>query len=808
MSLDIKDNSSWGQIMANITIIYIGVYESPIIPSMLELNDVELDIICNNILDFELPPKVENAAPIWHRHELRNTLGQIGPKKFEISSSLKNLLKENDRMELDEQYLGVTSHISQIEQNSKDLFVAYNLLQEQTDLEHINLIPLVEQNKQINIVMNKKIAPLRYYHLSGKLFDKPLPENIDKKKVKERNPFIVNRDEVLDIKLSEPALKSMQESDLVFIIPTDKISLGVLVSAEELEKQITNIQTPMVMIWPFQSSETKLTEEEVQLAGAIGNGLTLDDFAKDLSYLTDYVILQKSEKEALNNLRKHGCHVLLSEFYEDDMSIHPNLLKTLLGVADLKSHLPDSADEEFTSENNVPSVDDENAIEETVEAETAKELETLPEEGPKTGKQISQLVESPEEAGKERGKDQEADNAEIESSNLDSLIDDLTKRENEIDEESKPLKSNSNPSAKQNGDKKEMTEVKEETTDKEVAEVEDAEIEEKSSEFSVREEEDWIDTAKRAIEQSFEHNNEEALDWLIEESGNDSDREMQIAEFAISAWLESRSTPDRKSGAEIISMISQNHRETYIQILQRHMVQAVKEVQEDRRRLMIPLLAIMYTVDVNFSESLIRAITKDLASLNDDEEISVVEMAKLSILQLVIPSRRLTRITIQELLNILESRPNAGPEIWNILIAFDAGSVSLELVTNFSISKAEEIIRRSNLLRFTGSYYSTITKVIQAWKDGDKAAISAATGSILPEETLRKFERLELARKLDKLKMVQLTTLADSLGKDTETVERLITELIVNDELKAEMKLIDDKMYLVSATEENKNNGK
>ena len=181
-------------------------------------------------------------------------------------------------------------------------------------------------------------------------------------------------------------------------------------------------------------------------------------------------------------------------------------------------------------------------------------------------------------------------------------------------------------------------------------------------------------------------------------------------------------------------------------------------------------------------------------------------MAKITILQVVIHNRRLSRVSIKELLHILDSKPNVGPEIWNILISFDAGSVALELVTNFAVSKTEEIIRRSNLLRFTGSYYSTISKVIQSWKDGDKPSISNAVGFIIPEETNRKFERLELARKLNKLKMVQLTALADSLGKDVETVERLVTELIVNDELQAEMKLIDEKMYLVSTVEQENGN--
>ena len=90
-------------------------------------------------------------------------------------------------------------------------------------------------------------------------------------------------------------------------------------------------------------------------------------------------------------------------------------------------------------------------------------------------------------------------------------------------------------------------------------------------------------------------------------------------------------------------------------------------------------------------------------------------------------------------------------------------------------------------------------------KEGDKTALSLITGTIIPEETLRKLERLQLATKVKKLKMVQLSTLAESIGKDVKYVERLITELIVNDELKAEIKLIEEHMYLVATDEEEKN---
>ena len=68
---------------------------------------------------------------------------------------------------------------------------------------------------------------------------------------------------------------------------------------------------------------------------------------------------------------------------------------------------------------------------------------------------------------------------------------------------------------------------------------------------------------------------------------------------------------------------------------------------------------------------------------------------------------------------------------------------------------------------------------------------------------MRKFERIDIARKISKLNLVQLATLAESSGLSYENIERMITELIVNDEVKGELKIIEDKMYFV-AVEENK----
>ncbi|MHA2091477.1 MAG: hypothetical protein ACW98K_11515, partial [Candidatus Kariarchaeaceae archaeon] len=736
----------------------------------------------------ELPPKVKNAASQWHRHELRWVLSQLAPEIYTISPSLKNLLQENDRLELSDLDLAITSHISQIEQNSENLRIAYELLLEETQKSNVSLIPLTEENPDLLAFKNKKYAPLRYYFEKEELLTEDPPQKTDKSKRKydDKKLTIENLDVLRNIKLSDQSNKVIQESDLILILSSDIVSFGIMVRAIELEKQIKKVNTPIVLIWSFDESEREISDTENEIAEAMEFGSTLDQLADDLSNLTDYIIIKKSDKEYIEKLRESGCHVLVDDIWDEETAtVSDTLLNTIFSVGKLVEVLNDQENELTDT-----GIDDTSIVEsnDTVKAKSKKgpskkrkskkktsktdktSQEDEEENGKKAGKSISQLTESPEEAGvKNHIKDEPAIDPEIETTELDE------------EEEVGVVDTKNGLDRVENEDKIEVT--SEQTS---------------LPKFAIDEEEEWIDTVKRAIELSFEEENSDALSWLIEQSKVDNDDEVQIAEEVINTWIDSRTNTMRRKGAANLAKISFDHRDTYLQILQRHMISAVTEGKEDQRRRLVPLLSILHEVDTTLSEALVKGITRQLSVLRENYDIAVIERAKLTILQLVISSKRLSKITINELLQLIDSKPNVGPEIWNILIAFDAGSVALELVTNFSLSNVEEIVRRSNLLRFTGSYYSTFSKVMQAWKEGDKGAISTATGSILPEETLRKFERLELARKVEKLKMVQLSTLAESLGRDVETVERLITELIVNDELHAKMKLIEDKMYLVA----------
>lgn len=734
------------QIMSTkIAVCSIGKNPISLIQNLIEYDDtIDLSLITMNILDYK-PPEIENVATQWQRYELRNVLKQLGiVDNISIPESLIDLLKQNDMLGLEEEDLIISSHIDQIEANSKDLVTSYNNLRKDTKYDNVSLHPLITTELSLLSFKNKKYAPLRYYYTTEMLYDEALSEENGKKRRSDKKLIIENLDELKDVKFNERAYDAIKKADIAIFVATDIISLGTLTFAKELFKQIEKLDVPLVFLSYFQEPN----EAEKEIASVIGFGTSITDFSKELANIMDYILLDKSEKDSIDKLRESGCRVILEDLNANSSNLDENsLLRTIFRIGDIQ----------VTNSVEVPTI---NQLEDTGLAQLAVEIQSQPmeEENHSKAKPISQLQESPEEAGKDVDAEEEVE-VIVKTEKKESLEKPVDKLEEEIKE------------IVENG-------------------------------FLALEEEEWFDTVTRAIENCFEGKDLNAINWLIAQSSLDNDKEVQIAEKFISRWIEMRTVSRRKRGAEMISTLASTHRDSYKQILEKQMLNTVIQKQEDKRRLLIPLFSILNDVDNKFGEEIIADITNKLALLKNDTDGALNEKAKLTILQLVIDSNRLIKVATVELLRIFVSKPNIGPEIWNILIAFDAGLVGIELVTHFSIDRAEEIVRRASLLRFTGTYYTILSKVIQSMKEGDKTALSNVTGAIIPEETLRKLERLQLASKVEKLKMVQVSTLAESLGKDVKYVERLITELIVNDELLAEMQLIDDKMYLV-ATEHN-----
>lgn len=758
----------------NISVLVVGSSSGntvDVLGPLLDSKKIQFSIICSNLLDYELPPKIEAGATFTYRHELRGILKKLSPDNFQISESLRDLLRENDRHGFSDLDLAITNHINQIEQNCTSLEQVYDLLLKELKVPNIALHPLVTDPPPLLVFKSKKYAPLRFYYETGELLKDDPPPIIEKskRKVDDKSLLIENFDLLKTLKLSDRGQKTMAQSDLVIIIPKDIISFLVLLKSSDLENQIKKIDSPIVLIWPFKADREPSGREQ-ELAMYMEGGSTLGELANEISNLSDNIIIDKSDKDFVDELREAGCIVLVEDLGKELETNPQSMITSILNIASISLDAAENIEEK--------KVEDSKGKADEPKAEVAKEEQKAKSESARVkGKSIDQLVESPQEAG-------------------DTKI----KEKIKVDEPKETTETEAKVNTKSDSKTDKKTETKSDTKTEPKVDIPKEEPESTIPGFEPMEDEEWNDTVSRAIDLLFEDSEDPAFEWLSEQSKIDNDNEVQIANEVIALWLTSRSSVDRKKGAELISKMSAIGRDTYLQVMQKEMVSAIIERQEDKRRKLVTMFNLLADEDSGLSEVLIRGLVKQLTMISDDRAF-IHERNKITIIQLVIDSKKLTRVAINELLSLLDKDNAPAAQIWNILTTFDAGNVAIELVTNFSIAKADEIIRRANFLRFTGSVYKILQDVLKAWQTGDKAGISEATSEILPEETLRKFDRLELARKVQKLKMVQLTTLAESLGKDVETVERLVTELIVNDELKAEMKLIDEKMYLVAEQE-------
>ncbi|MDH5404486.1 MAG: hypothetical protein OEY49_18445, partial [Candidatus Heimdallarchaeota archaeon] len=527
-----------------IAILTNGVSGHPLLNNLIQHSDLDISIICSNILDFEVPPIVENAAYQWHRHELRNVLRSMKPSGFKISSSLKNLLRENDRLELDEIDLSITSLITQIEQNSKDYTTAYSLLLGETDIQNLSLIPLVEKNPNLYYVKNKKYSPLRYYYIKGDLLKDP-PErlSIQKKLLDDKKASIANEDKLHNLKLNELAYKAIADSDLLIILISDVVSFGILLKAIELEKQMKNIKTPIALVWPFNGNE-EINKREAEISTLMEFNTGLEDVSSDIAMLTDYIVINKSLKQHMETLREVGCQVLLSELWDEEGNIPDSLIQNLLNIGSI------SVDSSKKKQNNKETKDT------SSEDEKEKILEKLifndALEKP-SAKKISQLSESPEEAGFSDIKTSRILN-ETSQDNTENNLEQSKKLESEVDTTPETLEESENETMKT----------------EELVNVET---------FDLLDEESWIDGVKRAIDLGYYSEDEIAINWLIVESNEDNDKEIQIAENIIYLWINSRSSTERRSGADLISKVAAKHRKTYLQIIHKHLMESVTSKQ-------------------------------------------------------------------------------------------------------------------------------------------------------------------------------------------------------------------------------------
>ncbi len=744
-----------------VSLLDFGRVRTPIVDILIKLEELETVIISSNLLDFDLPNpegSVINHYPLELMNVLHQTTKNI-KENFPVPSKIKSEIDNNQHLpfNLSSDEVDILYNINLIEKSSNSLIKAYDILEGQTRLNNIDLYPLITKEIQLNIFQKGKWAPLRYYVRSGEI---PFSEDdwikiCNTRGIEECKKGMLQSDvkqiyglELLnDAKLDPRVVEVFSNSDLLLFSFTDLLSYLIFFSSKQLYEQIKKAAPLNKSVFIFDKNLLKEpTDRELELISLLKikpkDASSL--FTDKLAELCDYVIVEE-ESSFTKMLRENGLKVL-QEFYSqlstvdqiDDL-YKSEFLSNLFNIAkiDLAGLKP-----QINKNNNSSSPTNPSDKAETVESNNSK-------------------------IDKDSSKNENTD-GDTQANGVETI-----QKEEKLE---KP----------ENG-----SEIPASTIVEEVQE---------EHGFSPDESETLEETLNRALSalsvESITDVNRPEIQWILSLCDQDHEKEVQVLSFIMNKFINIESFESKRKYVSLLGLFYDFYRQTMVQIATKEINDSIESKSEEILNNYGKSFQILRDEIPDFAERIVKNVVTSVCTIKDDPVVN--ELGKVTVLQLVLPSKNLSRIAISGILTMLSSNPNSPPpELWNILTGFSGSMVGVEMITNFTKDTAEELIRKSALLRYTGSYITTINKILNAWSSGDSNLVSSLAGGYLPNQTLRKLERLELARNIKRLRTIPLETLADISNMDTKTIESMIAEMALKDNLNVKMEMIDNRMIVV-----------
>lgn len=729
------------------TVVLLSLGRNPdfTIKLLSELDDINLFVFTSPILDFQLNVEEDRSA-IMERTELANALNTLtddAKNIYKIPAKLKKFYKKYlNEIETDTN-IRIIYNTNLIEPNVEHLQDMYEILHERILKTNVKLAPITTARAELVAFKNKRWAPLRYYAATKQLpYDESSrPERLQKLETNynQKELGIDGLNTLKELKLSDELLERLKTADLIIISATDQLSLAILFRAAEIVNKIKKLArlNKAVLLW---NEAIQVSEGEQEMLSLLGFENGFESFIADIPNIADYLVTNLNNHDLLDAVLDAGTKVINEEIptNNDSFEIIQNYLSTLLKIGQIELQ---------------------NDVNREPEKEVVKSIEEFRE-------------------------------------NEDEL---LIKKDTVVAEPSTDTESKY---------KKESTITKEETKDKitdvtpaekanKVEEITEEEIgDELRPYFQLKEEELWEDAVKRAIDKGINNDDENAINWLFDQCQNDQDQEIFIANQLFNKLLIIDTKILQNKVANVIARFYQTYKESYIQIYNNSLLNAILNKNSESRRELVEVFTAINSASRDLGERIISTVILSLTQERDDP--TILEKCKLTLLQLVIRSVRLTKLTIASILTLIDAKKDTAPFLWSFLLAIDASDVAIELVTRFSEDRVDNMLRKSPLLRYTGSYITTIKEVISAWKIGDKNKITSITGSILPENAIKKLERMDILNIIAKMGTIPLKTLAETISKKPEEVEVLVAQLIMNDNAPLKMELIDNRMVIIS----------
>ncbi|MHA1514476.1 MAG: PCI domain-containing protein [Candidatus Heimdallarchaeaceae archaeon] len=783
----------------DIAIISVGYKDSPFTKEILQNDIIPYSIIANNSSDFQ----IHHADPskiLFYSLEFTKIIEIIAKKSMDslaVFETLGQFFEFYNPLHLSTLNYLISKYATSIKPKNKEYMQAWkNITTTIFDSEFI--YPLFEESRIFHIKEGEVEIPVRQFLISSELEKKKENSKNNNKalnQVLEDITGIIDLEENSKMKISSSAVKKITSASAVIIIPTDIVSLFILFNSNHFKETLQKSDGEIAIISPFWPGNeiSKIEKTILQKTNFEANLVNVAKLVKDC---VDAVIIDTKDSDLVPSLREEGVTVLVEDLSPENQSTQ-EFLDTVLKSIEISldtiaiepQGLIEGLGEKLVSLFRVR--------EPKQEKEEVKTLEISIKE------EDLELIESIFEEGISEDEPKKMETEIFEDlPESDTLTDEF---EMEVIDTEEPIQTIPTPPPKDANIDSEFynPEAEGQFVLPGIEQITQFELEELDS----------LDVDEHIITSFIERamtSNATGVEVVFSDLLSLQNNPLlidKIYQTILKRLIKVRELNPEEKIADMITYLSAHKPEYYHEKLNTLLEDTLNSEEEKvfyqnlKTTSLVVRSSLLIAGDV-IEKFMQKNIDTSDAYVEDrlKRMVSAFGVASVDLLQLL--CRILVNIYKQEL-EKEESDETITQRIISFLTMFDGLSVAISLVTLGSEATVESITNAINEMALNNSFKKIITDVLAVFNEGSyEDLVKAFQGRILPENVEFEMMKKKYITSLSKVGSIPLELFAERIGLSVDKAEKMIYDMILQEEIPARIELVSGRLYIVQDIDE------
>lgn len=783
----------------DIAIICVGYRDSPFTNEIIQNDIIPYSIIANNSSDFQ----IHHADPskiLFYSLEFTKIIEIIAKKSMDslaVFETLGQFFEFYNPLHLSTLNYLISKYATSIKPKNKEYMQAWkNITTTIFDREFI--YPLFEESRIFHIKEGEVEIPVRQFLISSELEKKKdNSKNINKAldQVLEDITGIIDLEENSKMKISSSAVRKITSASAVIIIPTDIVSLFILFNSNHFKETLQKSHGEIAIISPFWPGNeiSKIEKAILQKTNFDANLVNVAKLVKDC---VDAVIIDTKDTDLVPSLREEGVTVLVEDLSPENQSTQ-EFLDTVLKSIEISldtiavepQGLIEGLGEKLVSLFRVrePKQEKEEAktLEISVKEEDLELIESIFEEG------IS--VDEPKKMETEISED---------FSESDTLTDEF---EMEVIETEETIQSIPTPPPKDASMDSGYYQPKAEGQFvlPGIEQIAQFELEELDS----------LDVDEHIITSFIERamtSNATGVEVVFSDLLSLQNNPLlidKIFQTILKRLIKVRELNPEEKIADMITYLSAHKPEYYHEKLNTLLEDTLNSEEEKGFYQNLKTTSLVVRSSLLIAGDVIEKFLQKNIVISDayvedrlKRMVSAFGVASIDLLQLI--CRILVNIYKQEL-EKEELDETITQRIITFLTMFDGLSVAIALITLGSEVALESITNAIKEMALNNSFKKIITDVLTVFNEGSyEDLVKTFQGRILPENVEFEMMKKKYITSLSKVGSIPLEIFAERIGLSVDKAEKMIYDMILQEEIPARIELVSGRLYIVQDIDE------